>query len=159
MVRFSQSHSWVSNPDESYIPVLYEKEVVGFCKPHYATRIITILNEDEISRKALQAACTDLIARMGRTDIGVADLMQQYIELVSRPKHGVAAIAFYLKERQAELDLTDEEFAKFCDTFRLSRDELNAIYQGQLVDPRQLTPLSRILGMTIDDVIVVLRGD
>lgn len=159
MVRFSQSRSWMSNSDESYVPILHEGEVVGFCNPHYVTRIVDTLNEDEISRKALQAACADLIARAGRTDIGVHDLMQQYLELASRPKHGVAAIALYLKERQAELDLNDEEFAKFCDSFRLSKKELNAIYNGELVDPKQLTPVSRILGMSVDDVIVVLRGD
>jgi hypothetical protein len=85
--------------------------------------------------------------------------MQQYLAKTERPRSGTGAIAILLEERQEELDLTDEEFAKFCDTFRLSREELRNIYAGEDIENTQLAPLSRILGMTIDEIIEVWRGE
>jgi hypothetical protein len=120
---------------------------------------LDILNEEEKVRKALQLACYDLVSRQGGSSDGVNDLVQQYLAKAGRPKQGAAAIALLLKERQDELDVSDEEFAKFCGTFRLSREELEGIYAGAEIESKQLTPLSRILGLSVDDLITVWQGE
>jgi hypothetical protein len=89
----------------------------------------------------------------------VDELVQKYLNKVSRPIRGTALIALLLKERQAELDLNAEEFAKFCDSYRLSRKELRNLYNGAEIESSQLSPLSRILGKTIDEVINTWKGD
>ncbi|MBF2025250.1 MAG: hypothetical protein IGS48_00580 [Oscillatoriales cyanobacterium C42_A2020_001] len=158
MVRFDKLPSWSSNPHDHYVPISHEGEVVGFCKPAYVARILETLNEDEKLRQALELACYDLISRAGGNRTEVEDLVQKYLARVARPKQGTAAIAHYLKERQVELDLTDGEFAKFCYTFRLSPSDLAGIYSGGDIDSRLLIPLSRILGMTVDELIAVWQG-
>lgn len=157
-MRFDRPQSWTSNINEQYLPIAHLGEVVGFCKSNYAARLLETLNDDETLRKALQLACYDLVARSGGSSSQVNDLVQQYLIKAARPKQGVGAIALLLHERQEELDLTDDEFAKFCDTFRLSRQELAAIYGGQEVDSKHLTPLSRILGITVDELLAVWQG-
>jgi hypothetical protein len=156
MARFEQPPTWSINDSDSYIPLLYEGSVIGFCKPEFASQIAQRLNENETVRKALHEACRDLASRIGTTT--GTDLVQQYLERVERPKSGTGAIALLLQQRQEELDLTNEEFAKFCDTFRLSRDELKNIYAGEAIESHQLSALSRILGMTIDELIQTWKG-
>lgn len=159
MVRFNQRQSWTSNPHDLYVPIAYEGETVGFLKPNHAGQILEALNDDEKLRKALKLACYDLVARSGGSKENVADLVQQYLAKAGRPTRGVAAIALFLRERQLELDLTDDEFAKFCDTFRLSAAELEGIYRGNELESTQLTPLARILGMSVDELIYVWKGE
>ena len=159
MAKINQPQPWESNSGETYIPLLHEGKVVGFCRPSYADRILETLNDDEKLRKALQLACYDLVARSGGSSDSVNDLVQQYLTKAERPKRGTGAIALLLKERQEALDLTDEEFAKFCDTFRLSRAELKNIYASQDIDNTQLAPLSRILGITMDELIDFWKGE
>jgi hypothetical protein len=158
MARIDQLLPWKSNASESFVAILYESEVVGFCKADVASQIIETLNEDEKLRKALHLACYDLVARAGGSTSSINELMQQYIARASRPTRGTGAIALLLKERQRELDLTNEEFAKFCDTFRLSREELKNIYAGAEIENTQLAPLARILGMTVDELIDEWQG-
>ncbi|EKQ69268.1 hypothetical protein OsccyDRAFT_1893 [Leptolyngbyaceae cyanobacterium JSC-12] len=158
MVRFDKLPSWSSNPHEHYVPILYEGEIVGFCQPTYVARILATLNDDEKLRKALKLACYDLISRAGGNRTEVEDLVQKYLARVTRPKQGTAAIAHYLRERQAELDLTEGEFTKFCYTFRLAASDLAKIYNGEELESRLLIPLSRILGMTVDELIAVWQG-
>ena len=117
------------------------------------------LNEVEKLEKALQLACYDLVARMGSSSDSVSDLVQHYLSRVSRPVRGTQLIALLLKERQKDLDLNQDEFAKFCDSYRLSRTELKGIYSGQEVESHQLIPLSRILGISVDEVINAWKGD
>ena len=157
MDRFHKPLAWKLQPDETYVPILYEGEVVGFCKPDIAQRIVESFNEDDTYRRALQIACYDLIARSGSTR-NLEKLMQRYIAKAERPKSGTGAIAMALNERQRELDLTDEEFARFCDTFRLSREELQGIYAGEAIEGNQLSPLSRILGLSMDELIELWKG-
>lgn len=158
MVRFNQQQSWTSNPHDLYIPVAYDGEVVGYLKPKHVEQILDALNDSEKVRKALKLACYDLVARSGGSKEKVSDLVQKYLTRAGRPTRGVAAIALFLRERQLELDLTDDEFKKFCDTFRLSAAELEGIYQGNELDSAQLTPLARILGMSVDELIQVWKG-
>lgn len=157
MVKINQPLPWAMNPNGAYVPVSYEGRMVGLCRPDFAKRIIDTLNDDERLRKALEMACSDLLEKTGGSS-SVDELMQHYLVKAERPKSGVGAIALLLQERQEELDLTDEEFAKFCDTFRLSRHELHEIYAGVDLDSSQLPPLSRILGLTTDELLHVWRG-
>lgn len=155
----SNSARWESNTQAAYVPVLHNGTIVGFCRPDYARKIVQPLNEVEHLRKALQLACYELTARMGRSSESVTDLVESFLMKVSRPLRGVALIAVLLKERQIELDLNDEEFVKFCDSYRLSHEELMAIYNEEEVDRHQLIPLSRILGRSVDEVINAWQGD
>ncbi|HEY9615621.1 MAG TPA: hypothetical protein V6C64_02190 [Microcoleaceae cyanobacterium] len=158
MARINQPLPWETNPNEVYTPISYEGKIVGFCQPDFADRIVAILNEDEQYRKALKLACYDMVARSGGGAAQVEQLIQRYLAKAGRPKQGTAVIALLLKDRQDELDLSDEEFAKFCDTFKLSRPELNNIYAGGEIGSHQLTPLSRILGMSVDELITAWQG-
>ncbi|HIK16347.1 MAG TPA: hypothetical protein IGS53_13840 [Leptolyngbyaceae cyanobacterium M33_DOE_097] len=158
MARINQPLPWDINPNGAYVPILVEGKVVGFCRPDFAKRIVDTMNESDKARKALKMACYDLVARSGGGSSEVDSLAEQYLAKAQRPKSGTGAIALLLKDRQEELDLTDDEFAKFCDTFRLSRDELYAIYAGADLDSNQLTPLARILGLSVDDLIDVWKG-
>ena len=157
MAKIYQPLLWELYPQNAYIPISYEGKIIGLCKPNFATRIVETLNEDEKLHKALYMACTELSAKLDGT-ITAEELMQQYLIKAERPTHGTAFIALLLKERQENLDLTDEEFAKFCDTFRLSREELRNIFAGEEIESTQLGPLSRILGLTIDEVIAAWKG-
>ncbi len=158
MAKINQPLPWETNPKQALVPISHEGTMVGFCKPDYAVRIVEILNDEDKYRKALHLACYDLVARSGGSPSTIQELMQKYIARAERPKSGTRAIALLLKERQEELDLTDEEFAKFCDTFRLSREDLRNIYAGGDIESAQLSPLSRILGITTDEVIEIWKG-
>ncbi|MGV0024262.1 hypothetical protein [Phormidesmis priestleyi] len=155
----SPTPSWQFDAQETYVPISYEGTIVGFCHSSAAKQTIATLNNAERLQKALTLACYDLIARQGSTTDSVDELVQQYLNQVSRPQRGTALIALLLRERQAELDLNAEEFAKFCDSYRLSREELRNLYNGAEIESSQLSPLSRILGHTIDEVIDAWRGD
>ncbi|MBD2079771.1 hypothetical protein [Leptolyngbya sp. FACHB-17] len=159
MLKAKSALSWECSAQSAFVPLSYEGEIVGFCHPKNAAAIAKSLNEAELFRKALYLACYDLIARTGGSSDRVGDLVQQYLAKVGRPLQGSALIAVMLRERQTDLDLTEEEFAKFCDSYRLSRVELRGIYQGAEVESHQLIPLSRILGKTVDEVIEAWKGE
>lgn len=158
MPRMNQSLPWEVDPNQNFVPISYEGTVIGFCQASYAKRIIDILNDENKLRKALNLACYDLITQSGGNSATIKDLIQKYLTRAERPKSGTGAIALLLKERQDELDLTDEEFIKFCDTFRLIRENLQGIYAGADIDSAWLAPLSRILGISMDELIDVLQG-
>jgi len=149
---------WHFESNEPYIPVYHKGDLVGFFKPEYASEIIKFLNEEEVLKKALKMACTDLIKKMGGDTRKVYYLMERYVKTSERPKHGTRAIAVLLRDRQKELDLSNQEFAKFCDTFKLSPTELNNIYTEEAFDNSLLAPLSRILGMTKERLLEVRDG-
>ncbi|WP_442938687.1 hypothetical protein [Nostoc sp.] len=149
---------WQVETNEHYIPIYHKGDLVGFFKPEYASEVIKFLNEEEVLKKALKMACTDLIKKMGGDPRKVYYLMEKYIKTNERPKHGTRAIALLLQDRQKELDLSNQEFAKFCDTFKLSPTELNNIYAGEAFDDSLLAPLSRILGMAKEQLLKVRHG-
>ncbi|MEH2061756.1 MAG: hypothetical protein V7K50_05685 [Nostoc sp.] len=149
---------WHFESNEPYIPVYHKGDLVGFFKPEYASEIIKFLNEEEVLKKALKMACTDLIKKLGGDTRKVYYVMEKYIKTSERPKHGIRAIAVLLQDRQKELDLSNQEFAKFCDTFKLSPTELNNIYAGEAFDDSLLAPLSRILGMAKERLLEVRDG-
>lgn len=158
MLREDQPVAWQVDANESYIPIKCDGAIVGFCKPEFATQIATAMNHDDQLRKALYLACYDLISRSGGGKHQVDDLVEKYLAKTEPPKRGTGLIAVLLKQRQAELDLNNDEFARFCDTYRLSRAELRNIWAGQDIEQNQLGPLSRILGQSIDEVIDAWKG-
>lgn len=153
------------HPDLSYIAISSDEEDVGFCTPEFAAKIVETLNEDEklhedneTLNKALQLACLDLIKKSGGNPANVNRLMRKYMESAKRPQHGTRAIAFLLRDRQEQLDISPQEFVKFCDSYKLSPKELKDIFKGLDVDDEQLKPLSRILGMSIKELMDVRDG-
>jgi hypothetical protein len=150
--------SWHCDSQETYVPISHEGSVVGLCKPNYAKHMVNQLNELERLQKALHHACYDLVARTGSSAESVGDVVQRYLDRANRPVKGTAIVALMLKERQQNLDLNDEEFAKFCDSYRLSIPELRAIYLGEEIESYQLAPLARILGTSIDELIEAWKG-
>jgi len=157
MVLSSDSPSWQLTSAESYIPISYEGEVVGFCKPDFAVRIVNALNDEEKLYRALRLACQDLMRRSGGRSGTADDLMNEYLLKTGYPKSGVAAIAALLRDRQDELDVSDKEFMRFCDSYRLPVEKLQAIYEGEDIDSTMLVPLSRILGRSVNDLLEVLE--
>jgi hypothetical protein len=155
---------WQVESNEPFIPVYHKGDLVGFFKPEYASEIIKFLNEEEVLKKALKMACSDLIKKMGGDTRKVYYLMEKYVKTSERPKHGTRAMptavnyAVLLQDRQKELDLSNQEFTKFCDTFKLSPTELNNIYAGEAFDDSLLAPLSRILGMAKERLLEVRDG-
>ena len=158
MARLNNPQPWSSNPSDAYLPLLHEGRAIGFCKPAYLKQIVDLLNEEDRMRKALYLACRDLLNRSGDETATVNDLVQHYLTQAERPKRGTGAIALLLKERQEELDLTNEEFARFCDTFRLSPEQLRGIYAGVDLEHSQINPIARILGISVDEIIEIWRG-
>ena len=158
MASINQPPAWSTNSNLVLCPVFYEGKVVGYCRPEFAQRIVETLNEDEKLRKALKMACFDLLNEAGGDPSQVHRLMHKYIERSQRPKHGPGAIAALLRDRQEELDVSDSEFAFFCDSYRLPRQELLAIYNGKEVTNHQLGPLSRILGITPEEIVAIRDG-
>ncbi|WP_066376395.1 MULTISPECIES: hypothetical protein [unclassified Anabaena] len=149
---------WELDSQDAYVPVYHQGDLVGFFKQDYAEELIKFLNEDEVLKKALKIACVDLLKAAGKDISKVDILMEKYIKISERPKYGTRAIALLLRERQEELDLGNQEFAKFCDTFKLSPTELNNIYAGEEVDDSLLAPLARILGITKERLLTVRDG-
>ncbi|NEO82768.1 MAG: hypothetical protein F6J87_00680 [Spirulina sp. SIO3F2] len=145
--------------DRAYIPILYDEQEVGFCKPEIASRIVETLSEEEqlhddneTLTKALQMACRDLLKKTGGNPANAARLMERYLESAKRPEHGTRAVAFLLRDRQQELDVSDKEFVFFCNSYRLSPQELRNIYKGQEISDEQLKVLSRILGKSVEEL-------
>ncbi|WP_026733949.1 hypothetical protein [Fischerella sp. PCC 9605] len=150
--------AWQLEANETYLPVYYKGEIAGFFKQEFTDEVLKFLNEEELLQKALQKACLDLIKNSGGDPKQVKDLIKKYIKMSERPKYGKRAIAALLNERQKELDLDNQEFAKFCDTFKLSPTELHNIYSGEAVEDSLLAPLSRILGISKERLLEVRDG-
>jgi hypothetical protein len=157
MTKISEPLPWEFDDQKNFVPVTYKGALVGFCKPDIAQKVTAVLNDADKYRKAFDLACSDLSAKAGGMP-SVQDYRQQYLLRVERPTKGIRVIARLLQERQEDLDLTHEEFAKLCDTFRLSRVELKNIYSGEDIESSQLAPLSRILGITVDELIIYWKG-
>jgi hypothetical protein len=154
----NQPLPWQFDPYDPYFPITYEGAAVGLCTLEFATRIVEVLNEEGKLRKALELACFDLLRQSGGDPKRVAQLMQKYIERTERPKYGTRAIAFLLRDRQEELDISDKAFVRFCDSYKLSAEELQDIYEGKEVIDSQLIVLSRILGKSVEELTEVRDG-
>lgn len=158
MPLINQSSTWEYYPEDPYVPITHEDTVVGFCRPEFAVRIVEVMNDEEKLRKALRIVCLDLLRRTGGDISRVDELVARYIERAERPKYGTRAIAALLRDRQQELDVSDQEFAKFCDSYRLSVRELRNIFAGEEIYDSMLGPLSRILGTTPEELMAVRDG-
>jgi hypothetical protein len=158
MVLTDKPLTWEYYPDDPFVPITHEGAVVGFCRPEFAVQIVGVLNEEEKLRKALRIACVDIIRRTGNDMARVDELVSKYIARAERPRYGTRAIAALLRDRQHELDVSDQEFAKFCDSYRLSVKELKNIYAGEEIYDSTLGPLARILGTTVDELMTVRDG-
>ena len=149
---------WQINSDDSYVQISHEGTVVGMIKADYASKLVEILNEDQVMRKAVQYACADLLRQAGK-DVGHAEtLMKQYVAKAQRPRSGTPAIATLLRDRQAELGVKDAEFVQFCNINRLSPEWLKDIYGGDTIPDRLLGPLAKILGTTVEHLMQVRDG-
>lgn len=157
MTLADEPQAWQFYPADAFVSITYGEEVAGFCKPDFAARIVDVLNDDEKLRKALRLACYDLISLSGGTTSQIDELIEKYLAKTAAPTTGVAAIALLLHDRQEELDVSDKEFARFCDSYRLSKEKLEAIYAGEDVDSSLLIPLSRILGQPVEDIMEILE--
>lgn len=153
------------NHYRSYIAISYDDIEVGFCTPEFADRIVETFNEyerlhedNETLNKALQMACRDLVKQSGGNAYHVTRRIKQYIEKAKRPEHGTRAIAFLLRERQRELDLSNREFVRFCYSYKLAPQELKDIFSGKDITDNQLKVLSRILGKSAEDLTEVRDG-
>lgn len=153
------------HPDSSYIAISSDEVDVGFCTPEFAAKIVETLNEDEklhedneTLNKALKMACLDLIKKSGGNPAQVDRLIRKYMENAKRPQHGPRAIAYLLRDRQEQLDISVQEFIKFCDSYKLSPKELKAILNGKDVADEQLRPISRILGTSVQELMEVRDG-
>ncbi|MBE9003650.1 hypothetical protein IQ259_01050 [Fortiea sp. LEGE XX443] len=154
----NEPSDWQFDPDAAYLPIYHKGSLVGFFKQEYTSEIIQFLNEEEVLKKALKKACGDLLKKTGGDTSKVNYLVQKYIKVSERPKYGTRAIALLLQERQKELDLNNQEFTKFCDTFKISPTELNSIYAGEAIDDNLLAPISRVLGISKERVQEVRDG-
>jgi len=178
MTPTNQPLRWQLNPDQSYIPISYQGRQVGFCAPKFAAKIVEVFNEDEklqeeneLLKKALQIACLDLLKQSNSqpnqlNEIQLNELQKQYLKSAKkqylksakRPEHGTAAIAFLLRSRQGELDISDQEFAGFCNSYKLSLQELKDIYNGKEISDSQLKVLARILGKSVEELTEMRDG-
>ena len=150
--------SWDFNSKDPYLPIAYEGKIIGFCKANYAVRITKMLNEQESFRKALYKACHDLLALNGGKPEEIKKYVQKYLTTVKRPKYGIGAIKALLQDRQEELDLSDTEFMKFCDSYRLSNQEFQNIYKGKNMEDESLHSIARIVGISFDELLEVRYG-
>lgn len=141
-----------------FIPINYEGELIGLCKPEYAEEIVDSMNEQEKLRKALRFACLDLLRHLGGPKDRADDMIRKYLSLAERPKYGPRAIAVLLRERQEQLKVSGPEFIKFCDIHKVSPENLKDIYAGKSIPPNLVGPISRILGKTPVDVKKILEG-
>lgn len=165
MVPTNQPWHLQLKSDRSYIAIYDRETEVGFCTPEFASSIIETFNEEEKLReqnetlyKALYMACTDIIRRSGGNVSQVKQVMRKYLEQVKRPEHGSRAIAFLLRDRQRELDVSNQEFARFCDSYRLSPPELLDIYRGKDIGDQQLPAISRIVGKSVKELMEIRDG-
>jgi hypothetical protein len=145
--------------------IAYDGAEVGFCTPEFSSQIVEVFNreerlyeENDILRKALQKACLDLINQSGGDPKQVSVLIRQYMDSVKRPEHGTRAIAYLLRDRQTQLDMGDREFVRFCDSYRLSPEELRDIFNGKDISDNQIKNLSRILGRSVQELTEIRDG-
>ena len=153
---------WQINVQDFYVPLIYKGQSIGLIDPQYAKGLINILNGEESIKKALQLACGDLLDELGGNSQDVKELkamMREYIARTRRPRSGTPAIAALLKERQKELDISQIEFLRFCDSYKLSPDDLKSIYNGDEIESRLMPPLCRILGKDTEELIAILEGE
>lgn len=153
---------WQIKVHDFYVPLTYQGAMVGLLDPQYAKGIANILNGEESLKKALRLACEELLAELGGDpqDINqLRSLMREYIARTRKPRSGTPAIAALLKERQQELDLSQLEFVRFCDSYKLSPDDLKDIYNGKPIESKLFSPLCRILGKDTDELILILEGE
>lgn len=141
-----------------YVPILYQGSLAGFCSPEYSEEMVQTLNQEERLRKALRIACLELLRKAGADTSKVDALMKKYMSLAERPKYGPRAVAFLLRERQQDLRVSTQEFVKFCDTFKVSPQQLQSIFAGKSIEPSLIAPIARILGKTTGEVEEVLYG-
>jgi hypothetical protein len=158
MSLLNEPSAWQAESNDAFVPIYYKCNLAGFFKQEYTDEIIKFLNEEEVLKKALKLACTDLIKKTDGDTSQVKNMMKQYLKISERPKYGTRAIALLLSERQKALDLSSQEFAKFCDTFKVSPFELNNIYAGEAIDDSLLAPISRILGISKEQLLEVRDG-
>lgn len=156
---------WHVPSEESYVPLCYEGKTVGLCSPEFAQRIAKSLNDQEMVIKqketlfrAMQLACVDILRLTGGDLNQLNDVMRKYVEKIRRPRHGSKAIAFLLRDRQVELDVSDKEFIRFCDSYKLSLEQLREIYNGKPVSDNQLRAIARITGKTFEELKDVRDG-
>jgi hypothetical protein len=158
MLSKKQPLPWEFDPYDPYFPITYEGVGIGFCKSGFAPQIVRALNEDRKLRQALQLACSDLIEQSGGDPNRVNELIEKYLEKTERPKHGTGAIACLLRDRQEELDMSDKDFTRFCDSYKLSAEALKDIYEGKVISDRHLGVLARILRKSVEELTVVRDG-
>mgnify|MGYP003907277311 CR=1 FL=1 len=158
MTQNNNDLPWQFAAKVNYFPIFHEKALVGFSRREYVAKIVKVLNEEETFRKALQLACSDLIKQAEGDPRKIDELVQKYLMMADRPRYGSRAIATLLRDRQAELNVSDQEFARFCDSYRLPPEELEEIYAGEEIFNSQLISLARILGTTVEDLIEVRDG-
>ncbi len=152
---------WQINVQDFYVPLSYKGKNVGLVDPQYAKGIANILNGEESIKKALQLACEELLVELGGDPHDIKELkslMREYIARTRKPRSGTPAIAALLKERQKELDISQLEFVRFCDSYKLSPDDLKGIYSGNPIESKLFAPLCRILGKETEDIIAILEG-
>ena len=165
MRRTNQPLRLQLNHYRSYISISYEDMEVGFCTPEFAAKIVETFNEyeklheeNEAVYKAFKMACMDLIKQSGGNVNQLNKRMKHYMESAKRPEHGTRAIAFLLRERQQELDVSNREFVRFCYSYKLSPQELKDIFDGNDVGDNQLKSLSRILGKSVEELTEIRDG-
>lgn len=153
---------WQINVQDFYVPLIYKGKSIGLVDPQYAKGLVNILNGEESIKKALQLACEDLLDELGGNPQDLKELktmMREYIARTRKPRSGTPAIAALLKERQKELDISQLEFVRFCDSYKLSPDDLKSIYNSDPIESRLLPPLCRILGKDTEELLAILEGE
>ncbi len=153
------------NSNNAYIEILYGDIQVGFCKPEFAAKLMESLNKDrelqeenQKLNKALQIACWDLMMMYGGKPTQVNQLIMRYLDKAKRPEHGTRAIAMLLLDRQKGMKMSNREFAIFCNSHKLPPKELMDIFMEKDVSDRQLGPISRIVGKTIQELMEIRDG-
>lgn len=154
-----------TNPSDAYVPLVFDGETIGLCKPEAASRLAEITNREAtvaaanaILLKAFQFACRDWLKKTKSDPAKAGTLMQKYVAAVVRPEVGPRAIAYLLRDRQTALGMGDREFVQFCDSYRLAPAELRDVYEGRDIDDEQLKSVSRIVGISLADLIEVRDG-
>jgi len=172
MEENNQSLRLQFNPNRSYIPISYEDADVGLCTPEFAASIVDTINKSEklqqenekltqynkTLNKALKMACTDLVKQLGGTPQQINELFKQYVDRFKRPDHGSRAIMFLLRDRQEQLDISDKEFVRFCDSYKLSPQDLRDIYGGKEISDEQIGAIARIVGRAPKELIQIRDG-
>jgi hypothetical protein len=150
--------NWQYSQKLAYFPIFYEGALIGFGRREVVSKIVKALNDEPVLRKALQMACYDMLNQSGMDTNRVDLLVKKYISKAERPRYGSRAIAAMLRDRQEELNVSDQEFVRFCDSYKISPLELQEIYAGEEIVNSQLGPLSRILAVPVEELMEVRDG-